>query len=103
MSSDTVELWRRMAGRVGEGSRPRFAGAELGMEARDCQVHAPPSEDRADLDTQLCCHAAAMLAQQPRTESAQCTSGDQSSLQQTLPAGLLLPCPGSGLSPFWSE
>lgn len=75
MSSDTVELWRRMAGRVGEGSRPRFAGAELGMEARDCQVHAPPSEDRADLDTQLCCHAAAMLTQQPRTESAQCTSG----------------------------
>lgn len=75
MSSDTVELWRRMAVRVGEASRPRSAGTELGMEARDCQVHAPPSEGRADLDTQLCCHAAAMLDQQPRTESSQCTSG----------------------------
>ena len=75
MSSDTVELWRRMAGRVGEGSRPGSAGTELGMEARDCQVYAPPSEDCADLDTQLCCHVAAVPVQQPRTESAQCTAG----------------------------
>ena len=74
-SSDTAALWRRIAGRADEGSRSWSAENELGMEARGCHVHSPPSKDCADLGTQLCCPVAVVRAPQPRTESAQCPRG----------------------------
>lgn len=74
-SSDTAALWKRIAGRADKRSRSKSAENALGMEARGCQVHSPASEDCADLDTQLCCPMAAVPAPQPRTESAQCSTG----------------------------